>query len=201
MAEKLNISDSSLIERIKQGGSACDQAMKWIYRQHVDQIVQFIVSRNGSQDEAKDIFQDAMINLMLSIQQEKFKGNSSLRTYLYAISKNLWYRRFNRSLREDAYKMEQSGAEDLAESPDVLLMETEKQQALHQMMDQLKVKCKEVLLLWARKFSMKEIAEKLGYQNEQVVRNKKNLCLKELKSLVQENPQVRNMIGELVKDE
>ncbi|MEL6251851.1 MAG: hypothetical protein AAFR87_07565 [Bacteroidota bacterium] len=66
-------------------------------------------------------------------------------------------------------------------------------------MDSLKDKCKEVLTMWAQKYSMKEIAEALGYSNEQVVRNKKNHCLKELKELVRKNPEVRNLIGELLK--
>ena len=52
--------------------------------------------------------------------------------------------------------------------------------------------------MWAQKYSMKEIAAALGYSNEQVVRNKKNHCLKELKELVRKNPEVRNLIGELL---
>lgn len=188
--------DTDLIESIKRGGSACDQAIAYLYRSYVDRIVQFVLSHQGSAEEAKDVFQDAIISLLTGIREEKFAGQSSLYTYLYAISKNLWYKRFNRSVRADAYR--NSLEEGTEAGPDLYLVADDQQQQIHQLLGNLKDKCREVLLLWAQKYAMKEIAEQLGYRNEQVVRNKKNLCLKELKAQVKQHPAVRSLIREMV---
>ncbi|MFT6744957.1 MAG: DNA-binding CsgD family transcriptional regulator, partial [Bacteroidia bacterium] len=57
-----------------------------------------------------------------------------------------------------------------------------------------KDKCKEVLQLWSMSFSMTEIAEKLDYTSSQVVMNKKNLCLKELRKQLADNPNLANLL-------
>lgn len=188
--------DTDLIEAIRCGGNACDQAMAYLYRSYVDRIIQFVVSHQGSPEEAKDVFQDAIISLLTGIREDKFAGQSSLYTYLYAISKNLWYKRFNRSVRADAYR--NTLEEGTTAAPDIYLVADDHQRQIHELLGNLKDKCREVLLLWAQKYAMKEIASQLGYRNEQVVRNKKNLCLRELKEQVKQHPEVRSLIREMV---
>ncbi|MEM7659994.1 MAG: sigma-70 family RNA polymerase sigma factor [Bacteroidota bacterium] len=190
--------DQQLVEEIKQGGSACERAMKHLYRQHLDSVVNFIVNRNGSREEAKDVFQDAVVNVLVAVQKGKFSGESSLGTYLFAISKNLWYRRFKRSLKQGEMPEDHQEKASEAPEPDTVLMGSEEQQLVQGLLDQLKAKCLEVLTFWAQKYAMKEIAERLGYQNDQVVRNKKNHCLKELRKLVAQHPEARALVKELV---
>ncbi|MEZ4826530.1 MAG: sigma-70 family RNA polymerase sigma factor [Bacteroidia bacterium] len=197
MMKRLNYTDQAVIQAIKTGGRACDDVISFLYRRQVEQVIGFITARNGSREEAKDIFQDAIVNLLVSVREGKFEGKSSITTYLYAISKNLWYRRFNRSVREDEWKNAQpDDAQDI--SPELNMMDTDQRKLVGELLDSLKIKCREVLVLWAEKYSMKEIADQLGYQNEQVVRNKKNHCLNELKEMVQNHPGARALIEELV---
>jgi len=193
-----NYTDTELISALKAGGSSCDKAMAFIYRKHLDSVLSFIVARNGSREEAKDIFQDAVLSLLMSVQEGKFEGKSSLSTYLHAISKNLWYRRFRRSITADEYKASLSTDEKELGDPEFILVDQDMEKQLQTLMGGLKDKCKEVLTLWAQKYSMKDIATALGYSNEQVVRNKKNHCMKELKEMVRKSPGVRSLIGELL---
>ncbi|MDX2246954.1 MAG: sigma-70 family RNA polymerase sigma factor [Bacteroidia bacterium] len=198
MMKRLNYTDEAVIKAIREGGKACDEVMAFLYRRQVEQVVAFITTRNGSREEAKDVFQDALVNLLVAIREGKFEGKSSLNTYLYAISKNLWYRRFNRSVKEDDYKNANAGDEKTDFTPEVHIMDNDQRSLVSNLLGSLKAKCREVLILWAEKYSMKEIAEELGYQNEQVVRNKKNHCLSELKELVRNHPEARTLIEELV---
>ncbi len=62
------------------------------------------------------------------------------------------------------------------------------------LMTNLKDKCKEVLKLWSLSYNMTEIAEKLAYTNTQVVMNKKNLCLRELRKQLADNPKLADLI-------
>ena len=68
--------DKELISALKAGGSRCDAAMTFIYRKHLDAVLSFIMARNGSREEAKDIFQDAVLSLLMSVQEGKFEGKS-----------------------------------------------------------------------------------------------------------------------------
>ena len=199
MKQRGTYSDKDLLAMIKEGGLRRDQAMAHLYRQHLGKITAFVRSRNGAEEEAKDVFQDAIINLMESILSGKFEGKSSLSTYLFAISKHLWYRRFSRSQRMEPLDPLQTEQQVAEPEPEILLISQDQQIQLERLLGNLKDKCREVLLLWSMKYSMKEIAEKLGYQNDQVVRNKKNHCMKELKELVRKHPEVRKLVEELTQ--
>lgn len=191
-------SDQELIKQIKAGGLPCEQAMSYIYRQYVDEVVAYLTRRQFHGEEARDVVQDAVINLLLGVQQGKFLGNSSLRTYLYAISKNLWLRRLRRMGTEESYIQKQDDKDVDHTSPEVLIMEEDQKSGINQILGSLKEKCREVLLMWSQKYAMKEIAETLGYSNDQVVRNKKNHCMKELKEKVRTNPHIRELIHDWV---
>ncbi|MEO0900095.1 MAG: sigma-70 family RNA polymerase sigma factor [Bacteroidota bacterium] len=191
-------SDQDLIHGIKSGGKLCEEAMRVIYAQYVDEAVSYLTRRSFQEEEARDVVQDAVINLLMNIQQGKFQGNSSLKTYLFAISKNLWLRKLRRQGVEESYLDKQDKDAVDTESPEVLVMGDQKKRDLQEIMGNLKEKCLEVLSLWSQKYAMKEIAEQLGYMNEQVVRNKKNHCMKELKELVRQNPEVRRTIQEWI---
>lgn len=193
-----NYSDAELLANMKAGGVSCEKAMEFLYKKHIESVISFITSRNGTREEGKDIFQDAVIQLLINVQQGSFHGNSALSTYLFAISKNLWYRRFSKYRRETQYATQMVPVTTDTLDPETILMTEDQQEQVGSLLDRLKPKCKEVLLLWGRKFAMKEIAEKLGYNNEQVVRNKKNLCLRELRDQVEKQPELRHWINEII---
>ena len=62
-------------------------------------------------------------------------------------------------------------------------------------MGTLKEKCQKVLRLWAMSYSMDEIAKKLNMSSSQVVMNKKNLCLKELRNTLAAKPKLASLIA------
>jgi len=56
-------------------------------------------------------------------------------------------------------------------------------------MSRLGESCRELLtLVYYENLSFKEILEKLHYENEQVIRNKKYKCMKELTDMIKDNP-------------
>jgi DNA-directed RNA polymerase specialized sigma subunit len=68
------------------------------------------------------------------------------------------------------------------------------------MLDKLGESCRKILMLfYYENLPMKEIVQHLHYENEQVVRNKKYKCLKELTEMVKANPLIAGQINELIK--
>jgi DNA-directed RNA polymerase specialized sigma subunit len=65
--------------------------------------------------------------------------------------------------------------------------------------DELGEMCKKILLMfYYENLSMKEILTNLEYENEQVVRNKKYKCLKQLEQMIEINPSLKKTLKNLL---
>ena len=78
--------DQDIITAVLAGGSECERVMAYLYGRYVNQIIAFVRERSGTEEEAKDIYQDAIVNLLLAIQDGRFEGRSAVSTYLFAIA-------------------------------------------------------------------------------------------------------------------
>src|SRR6187399_841821 len=56
-------------------------------------VLAFVVNNNGTYDEARDIFQEAMITLYQKAKSDSFVLTSQLKTYIYSICRRLWLKR------------------------------------------------------------------------------------------------------------
>lgn len=186
--------DAELISNLRNGGKACEKSLEYLYRRERDKVLHFVQTHGGNPDEAKDIFQDAMISLLNNIQKGKFDGRSAVSTYLMSICRHMWYKRFAKLRRTE--DLPETEAEADLSGQDLRMIDAQKTQMVQQVLEQLKGKCRETLSLWAMHYSMNEIAEQLGFQNEQVARNKKSLCMSELKQLIQAHPALREQLKE-----
>jgi len=202
MGKAQSMHSQNLVEAMQNGGKAREMAMKELYRSHAGKVIAFIRQHGGEEEEARDIFQDAVIQVMIATESGTFKGQSSLGTYLFAVSKNLWFSRIRRQQTERKYRAQLLPQEQqiLDSTPEVRLMDRHQTELVKEVIGQLGEKCQQVLSMWSRKYAMKEIAGKVGYANEQIARNKKTQCMKALKNLVKENPNVQSLVRELITD-
>ena len=70
-----------------------------------------------------------------------------------------------------------------------LIVNREMKSQLMQLVDKLGEACKKILLaFYFENLSMREILNHLDYENEQVVRNKKYKCLKQLEQMMTGQP-------------
>lgn len=166
-----------------------NKALNYIYRHNYQAIATYIQKNSGRPEDAEDIFQDGLIALYEQVLAGRFKQQSSMSTYLFAICRNLW----NKRLRKSSTKNESLGVEtDFAEKGELVLdslIASEESKTLADLLEQIGADCKKVLLLYYyERKRMKEIAELLGFAGEQVAKNKKNRCLKKLKTMAQEVP-------------
>lgn len=72
-----------------------------LYKDNFGKISNFIRNNNGTKDDAEDVFQDAMIVLVDKLRQDDFQLTASINTYVYAICKNLWFKK----LRDKNYEL------------------------------------------------------------------------------------------------
>ncbi len=68
-------------------------ALQELYKVHYPMIVHFICSNNGTEQEAKDIYQDAIIAFYERVLQPDFVLTCKIKTYIYAVCRRLWLKR------------------------------------------------------------------------------------------------------------
>ena len=197
MFKRKKFSDQQMVEAIKQGDRLENEVISYLIEKNQGRISQLIVARSGAQEDAEDVLQEALAALIFNVKTGRFKGESSLHTYLYAISKGMWYKRFKKYVREKKHHTTLIIDDQDESTPEIDLMDQEQKILLVQLFDQLKSKCKEVLYYWGQGYAMNEIADKLEFSGAQVAMNKKNKCLKELRGLMDHDPLVQQLVVEL----
>ncbi|CAN5435971.1 hypothetical protein BH09BAC6_BH09BAC6_20580 [soil metagenome] len=185
----LNFSDEELIETLKKN-NVSDAVIQFLYRNHYAVLSNYIKLNQGTAQDAEDIFQEVIVGFIDIVKKDKFRGESSVRTFLYTLNRFSWLnelKRRNRALtREEHY----NSAMD-ADEKDIshFVAEREAKNMVMTMIDKLGDVCKKILTsFYYNDLSMREILPLVGYENEQVLRNKKYKCLKSLEQTLAADP-------------
>lgn len=160
------------------------KAIETIYKQHYGMVQSLILNNNGSVDDAKDIFQEALIVLYEKARSENFELNCLIKTYVYSVSRRLWLKRLQHSQKfsSEVESLEETVAveEDLEmheqRNNEFILME----KAMHSLGEP----CRSLLeSYYIHKKSMMQIAGDFGYTNAENAKNQKYKCLMRLKKM------------------
>ena len=155
-----------------------------IYRDNYPMIQAFILNNSGNSDEARDIFQEAMIVIYEKTISGNFELNCLLKTYLYSVCRRLWLKRLHQLQRygslientEETVAVEEDLELHEKHNTDFILMETA--------MNKIGEPCKSLLdAYYLQKKNMQEIAADFGYTNADNAKTQKYKCLVRLKKL------------------
>jgi RNA polymerase sigma factor (sigma-70 family) len=183
------LSDAELLAAIKQG-RGLDAAIRSVYREHFESMAWLVKNNNGNQQDAEDIFQEVLVSFIGLVKKDKFRGESSVKTFLFSMTKHTWLNELKKRSRSEARELKFEKARDQQET-DVshLIADREDKKQVMNIVAQLGDTCKKILVMfYYENLSMKEILADLEYENEQVVRNKKYKCLKQLEQMITSNP-------------
>lgn len=177
--------DDSLEKALLQGLAKNDKkAVETIYKDNYNMVQSLIINNNGSPEDAKDIFQEAMIVLYEKARSGNFELNCQIKTYVYSVSRRLWLKKLQQMNKFI------SGPENLEETVAV-----EEDMEQHEKADQefiamdkaigsLGEPCKSLLeAYYLQKRNMQEIAVSFGYTNADNAKNQKYKCLMRLKKI------------------
>ena len=193
------IGDAELVENIRLG-KRMDETIRYLYRANFESLNWWIMNNSGSQQDAEDIFQEVLVSFIDLVQRNKFRGESTVKTFLFSLNRFAWLNELKRRgravAREEKYEKEQDRVgvditEDIAgrETTDMIM----------KLMDRIGETCKKILLLfYYENRSISEILADLHYENEQVVRNKKYKCLKQLEQMLNEKPSLKQTLKNLL---
>ena len=143
-----------------------------------------ILNNNGSTEDAKDIFQEAIVVLYEKVKSGSFELNCQIKTYVYSVCRRLWLKRLNQLQK---FSPEVDGIENMVvveEDMEAHELRNNEFQVMEKSMQNLGEPCKSLLeSYYLHKKSMQEIAGDFGYTNADNAKNQKYKCLMRLKKI------------------
>lgn len=178
--------DDAIIEGLKKRDNG---VIRYIYKEYYPTIKFLITTNSGTENDAEDVFQDALVVLYRKIARENLVLTSSFKTFLYSICRNLWLQKLDRRV----FSSEFLEMEDLSELEDNILLEQadeeqEKYRLFQQHFLKLSQDCQKVLRLFLKKTSLREIAEIMGFKTEKYAKTRKFMCKEKLKNSIINDP-------------
>ncbi len=147
-------------------------------------IQSLIINNNGSADDARDIFQEAMIVLYQKSRSEDFELHCQVKTYLYSVCRRLWLKKLSQANR---FVPEINGIAELVPVEEEIDANEHRNQEfilMEKALSRLGEPCKSLLeAYYLQKKSMSEIASGFGYTNPDNAKNQKYKCLVRLRKL------------------
>jgi RNA polymerase sigma factor (sigma-70 family) len=170
------LTDDLLISKLKAEGSA---AYELLYKFHFPSIVNFIRKNSGTAQDAEDIFQETIIILLGKVRQPEFVLTSSLKTFLFAIAKNLWLKKLqaNKNQNINLEKMMAEGQEPEGEKAELA-----NEERLTTWLQRITIHCQRILqAIFFLNEPMDSLMQKMGWKNKHTAANQKYKCIEQVR--------------------
>lgn len=182
----LNYLKEQIIRQIQKGQDS--PALTKLYQYEYPKILHFIKTNQGDEEEAKDIFQDAILIFYKQVKLNKFDLQYDIGAYIYSISRNLWINRVKKKSRHVSISEHEPVVEVQGNVLDDLITE-ERENIVKEILSQMGSACQQLLryVIYFR-LSMKEIAKKMKFSSENVAKTKHYKCKQRLIKIIKEHP-------------
>lgn len=165
-----------------------EKVLRDIYADNFPSVKRYILDNSGSEQDAKDVFQDAIIIIYRKIKEGTFELSSTFKSYIYSVCRFLWLKELERKRERNANS---NSYIEYEEVPDVTIDEYEKneQYKLYQLhFKRLSKDCQKILKLFLDKVPLKDIADELGVDSMQFMKKKKYKCKEQLIKYIKSDP-------------
>ena len=178
---KQEINEKALLQGLARNER---KSVESIYRDNYNMIQALIINNNGSSDEAKDVFQEAMIVLYEKVRSGTFELNCQVKTYLYSVCRRLWLKRLQQLNRYSAPVDNLDALIPVEEEIEEHEQRNMEFDMMNKAIGSLGEPCKSLLeAYYLEKRSMQDIATSFGYTNADNAKNQKYKCLVRLKKI------------------
>jgi RNA polymerase sigma factor (sigma-70 family) len=152
--------------------------LQYIYKNFYSKINFFIKKNTGDDEDANDIFQEAIIIIYRKLKANDVVLDCSFETYLYSICRFLWLKELDkRKIEQENIKDNQEFQEDIYDEELEKMVDLNDRYRLYQKhFTNLGKDCQKVLQLHFEKVSLKNIAQIMGFKSEKYAKKRKFRC-------------------------
>lgn len=183
----MKIQDQEIVDQLKK--SNINAPVHYLYQEYFSEITKLISFNGGTEDDGADIFQETVLTFIDLVKTDRYRGDSSIKTFLYAIAKNLWRQELrSRGRRNNRETLYSSGEEKISYDSEDFFVDKDMRHTMDAIYKEIGDTCRNILKgFYYEDLSMKELLTRFNYENEQVLRNKKSICMKKIKDVLHQN--------------
>lgn len=167
------------------------QLLQELYEKFSGKIKSLITHLNGTESDARDILQEALISIYRRARQKDFQLSGPLEPYLLAVCKNKWLTHLNKKDLAGvtiSVSAEYSNSESDGTFSDEVELQHYRAELVAKKMKEMGDVCRQLISIFLMGKPLQEIAQKLnlsyGY-----ARKKKSACIARLLVMVKESPE------------
>ena len=168
--------DTEILERIGQGD---EKILDYLYTKYYRMMVKMVKNNSGTEEEAKDVFQEALFSFWQKAASRQLVLTSKISTYLYGICQNQWLKELEKKKR---YSYEEKDGEEYQD-----FEQKERLKIVQNCMNELGDVCRKILTYYYFDgMSMTDISKKMNFANSDTAKTKKYKCKKKLDTLIKQ---------------
>ncbi len=177
---KVQYTDNDFIEGLRTGSN---EVLNALYKKYYTIVLKLIVNNSGTEEAARDIYQETVIVLYENAQKPEFELHCQLQTYIYSVARRLWLKQLKKNGRTFLLKEDDdSEMADVSEDMNEHAGREEEIDKMNLSLASLGEPCATLIRdFYVHRLSMDQIAEKFGYTNADNAKNQKYKCLQRLK--------------------
>jgi len=164
-----------------------------IYQESLPEVIKYIKNNSGNLDDAKDVFQEAILVIYNKVKQDTLSLTTTFHVYLFSICKNIWLKKL-RSKSSKVLPLSATWGLAVENEYEEAFLKTRKWKLFNTKFQTLAEECRKVLQMLFNGQSGKEIAATMGY-TEDYAKRKKYKCKLSLAELIKKDPEFRALMG------
>jgi RNA polymerase sigma factor (sigma-70 family) len=170
-----------------------NKVLAQIYKDIFPVVKYYVTNHGGSQEDAKDVFQESIIVAYKQISQNKLDIKSGFEAYIYGIARLVWLKLLrSREIHDRNINVLKESTASY-ESLENIIEDDLKMRLFRKHFRKLGPECQKVLQMSAEKIPYDKIAAELGYKSEKIVRNKKYKCKEYLTKMIKSDPEYQEL--------
>ena len=183
------------VEQIIEGVRQRDNCvLNYIYLNYYTYVKKLVVNNKGSEDDAKDIFQEAIIIVFKNIRgYPEFKLTCGFSTYIYSIARLLWLKHMRNIKGDPQIPLVDSHSYIHFEEPKPFNDDDLKYALYQKIFLEMPPDCQQIIKLSNSGLSQKEIADKMGCKSENYISKRKHFCKEFLISRIKEDREYKEI--------
>ena len=178
------------LEGLQQGNK---KTIRAIYDNFYPKIRNFIVKNKGSDQEAQDVFHNALYQLTIRLQLGSIEIKSSFEGYLFTVCKNLWRKELNSKNKWVRNELSDTLEFKEGHNHKKSIEAQERWELFEESLKLLSANCRKLLTLYFAKISYQEIVKEFEYSSENVAFQRVFKCKKRLAELIQKHPNYKKL--------
>lgn len=167
-----------------------NQGVNTIYERFSAKIERFVCANSGTSDDARDVFQEALIAIARQARKPGFTLTCPFEGYLYVVCRGKWLNELRRRKRQEVTIEESAGFTETDETwalGEQTLHDEAREALFREFLEKLPASCLQILRLAWSGISMEEVGIQLN-MSYNYVRKRKSECIGRLAESIQAAP-------------